>query len=326
MKVLISASLLWRQPGKFMDVLAEAGFDLVYRSGPKLLTEADLLGLLPGVAATLCGSESYSRRVLEQCPALRVIARLGVGYDAVDVQAATEHGVAVTIASGANQEAVAEHAFALMLALVKNVVDHRDRIRAGQWPRQPNSPLRGRALGIVGLGRTGKAVALRAQAFGMRLLAHEKFPDVAFVEQHHVTLLPLDSVFAQADILSLHVPYTPETRHLVNERTLHLMKPGSLLINTARGALVCEAHLVECLRARRIAGAGLDVLEIEPPRADNPLLRLDNVVLTPHTAGIDLRSRDDMAMAAARSIAALSRGEWPVEQIVNPEVRERFHW
>jgi phosphoglycerate dehydrogenase-like enzyme len=326
MRVLISASLLWKQSGKFLDILAEAGFELVYPSAPKLLTEDELLRLLPEVAATLCGSETYSRQVLEQSPALRVIARLGVGYDAVDLQAATEHGVAVTIASGANQDAVAEHTFALMLALMKNLVRHHDQIRAGQWPRQPNLPLRGLTLGIVGLGRVGKAVALRAKAFGMRLLAHEKIPDAAFVEQHHVALLPLDAVFAQADILTLHVPYMPETRHLVNKHTLSLMKPGAFLINTARGALVCESDLVECLQARRIAGAGLDVLEIEPPRSDNPLLHLDNVVFTPHTAGIDLRSRDDMALTAAHSIVALSRGEWPADQIVNPEVRERFHW
>jgi D-3-phosphoglycerate dehydrogenase / 2-oxoglutarate reductase len=326
MKVLISAALLWRLRGEFLDVLAEGGFEPVYPSAAKLLTEDELLSLLPGVAATLCGSEPYARRLMEQCPGLRVIARLGVGYDAVDVQAATEHGVAVTIAAGANQEAVAEHTFALMLALAKNVVPHYQQIRAGRWPRQPNSPLRGMALGIVGLGRTGKAVALRAEVFGMRLLAHEKIPDTAFVQQHRVMLLPLDSLFAQADILSLHVPYTAETRHLVNQCTLQLMKPGALLINTARGALVCESDLVECLRARRIAGAGLDVLEVEPPQSDNPILTLDNVVFTPHTAGVDLRSRDDMALSAARSIAALSRGDWPAEQIVNPQVRERFHW
>jgi phosphoglycerate dehydrogenase-like enzyme len=138
-------------------------------------------------------------------------------------------------------------------------------------------------------------------------------------------LAPLEQVFAQADYLTLHVPLTPESRHMVNRKTLGLMKPSAFLINTARGGMVCEPDLLAALRDKRIAGAGLDVFEQEPP-GNHPLFQFDNVVLTPHAAGGDLRSRDDMAAAAARAIVSLSRGEWPAEQIVNPEVRTRFKW
>jgi phosphoglycerate dehydrogenase-like enzyme len=289
------------------------------------MVESELLETLAGVSASLAGSEPYTRRVIEAHPGLRVIARAGVGYDAVDVAAATEHGVAVTITPNTNQESVAEHTFALMLALVKNLVPHHNATRVGGWPRQANLPLRGRALALAGLGRIGKAVAVRGAAFGMRLLAYEPYPDRAFVERHGVTLLPFERLLTEADFLSLHLPLTRESQHLINRRTLALMKPTAFLINTARGGLVCEADLYEALTGGRLAGASLDVFEEEPP-GKSPLFGLDNVVLTPHTAGMDIQSRDDMARSAAEAIVSLSRGEWPAEKVVNPEVRATFRW
>jgi D-3-phosphoglycerate dehydrogenase / 2-oxoglutarate reductase len=325
MKVLIAPMQLADVGGLFVDRLQGAGFELVYPERRAQLGENELLAALKGVSATVAGSEPYTRRVIAAHSGLRAIARVGVGYDAVDLKAATDHGVAVATAPGTNHDAVAEHTFALILALAKGVVAQHNATRAGAWPRQTNLPLRGRTLGIVGLGRIGKAVALRGVCFQMPIVAYEPFPDVEFVKQHDVTLAPLEQVFAQADYLSLHVPLTPQSRHMVNHKTLALMKPTAFLINTARGGMVCETDLVEALRQKRIAGAGLDVFEEEPP-GNSPLLQLDNVVLTPHAAGGDLRSRDDMAAAAAQAIVALSRGEWPAEQIVNPEVREKFRW
>jgi phosphoglycerate dehydrogenase-like enzyme len=289
------------------------------------LTEPELLDALRGIKATVAGSEPYTRRVLQAHPQLRVIARAGVGFDAVDVPAATDSGVVVTITPGTNHDAVAEHTFTLILALAKNLITQHAGTRAGKWPRQANLPLRGRTLGIAGLGRIGKAVAIRGACFGMPLLAYEPFPDTRFVEQYQVKLVSFERLLAESDYLSLHVPLTKESEHLINRRTLALMKPTAFLINTARGGLVCEADLLEALQAKRLAGAGLDVFEKEPP-PPSPLLELDSVVLTPHAAGVDLQSRDDMALAAAQAIVALSRGEWPAEQVVNPEVRAKFRW
>jgi D-3-phosphoglycerate dehydrogenase len=324
--VLIAPTTLAKVGGPFEDLLKGSGFELKYQPYTWQMTEEELLGQLPGVRASVAGSEPYTRRVIAASPELRVIARVGVGYDAVDLAAATEHGVAVTIAPGTNQDAVAEHTFTLLLGLAKRLVPDHNAVKAGGWPRRANLPLRGRVLGIAGLGRIGKAVALRGRAFGMRVLAYEPVPDRAFVAEHGIELVPLERLLAESDYLSLHVPLTPESRHLINRRTLALMKPTAFLLNTARGGLVNEADLVEALRAGRLAGAGLDVFEQEPAGKDNPLLGLDNVVLTPHTAGTDLQSRDDMALSAARGIVALSRGEWPAEQVVNPEVRARFRW
>jgi phosphoglycerate dehydrogenase-like enzyme len=325
-KVLIVPMALAELGGPYLDLLRSSGFELAYPRRTPQLTESELLDALQGVTATLAGSEPYTRKVLAARPDLRAIARIGVGYDAVDVAAATEHGIAVATTPGANHDAVAEQTFALILALAKRVVFQHCALKAGQWPRQVNLPIRDLALGIVGLGRIGKAVALRGEAFKMRLLAYEPYPDTEFVRKHEVTLLPLEQLFAQADYLSLHLPLTAETRHLINRRTLALMKPTAFLINTARGGMVCEADLVEALRTGKLAGAGLDVFEKEPTDKDNPLFQLDNIVVTPHVAGGDTRSRDEMALAAARAIVALSRGEWPAEQIVNPDVKTKFRW
>jgi phosphoglycerate dehydrogenase-like enzyme len=324
-KVLIAPATLAKIQGPYYQLLREADFELVYPQREAQLTEEELLHYLKGVVASLAGSEPYTRRVLAAHPDLRVIARAGVGYDAVDVAAASEQGVPVTITPGANQDSVAEHTFTLILALAKHLIAQHHGTRTGKWPRQANLPLRGRTLGVAGLGRIGKAVAIRGLGFGMRVIAFEPLPDQAFVGQHGIALVPLERLLAESDYLTLHIPLTPESRYLINRRTLALMKPTAFLINTARGGLVCEADLLEALQARRIAGAGIDVFEQEPPEP-GPLLEMDNVVLTPHAAGVDLQSRDDMALSAAQAIVSLSRGEWPAEKVVNPEVRQRFRW
>jgi phosphoglycerate dehydrogenase-like enzyme len=324
-KVLIAPATLVSIKGPFLDILREAGFELVYPARAAQMTEEELFDQLDGITASLAGSEPYTRRVLAAHPDLRVIARAGVGFDAVDVAAATEQGIAVATTPGTNQDAVAEHTFTLILALAKNLIAQHHGTRTGQWPRQANLPLRGRTLGIAGLGRIGKAVALRGECFGMKLLAYETYPDRSFISRHGITLVTFERLLAESDFLTLHVPLTLESKYLINQRTLAQMKPGAFLINTARGGLVCEKDLLEALQARRIAGAGLDVFEDEPP-VPGPLFEMPTVVLTPHAAGVDLQSRDDMAYAAAQAIVKLSRGEWPADQVVNPEIRARFRW
>jgi phosphoglycerate dehydrogenase-like enzyme len=324
-KVLIGPAPLAGIDAAYSQTLKSTGFELVYPARRAQLTEAELLTTLTGIRASLAGSEPYTRAVLQAHPQLRVVARAGVGYDAVDVAAATELGVAVTFAPGTNQDAVAEHTFALILALAKEIVPRHAGTRALKWPRRATLPLRGRTLGIAGLGRIGKAVALRGEAFRMKLLAYEPYPDREFCAHHHVELVPLERLLAESDYLTLHMPATPESRHLIRRETLRLMKPTAFIVNTARGSIIYEPDLIEALQTGRLAGAGLDVFEDEPP-PDSPLFHMDNVVTSPHAAGVDLQSRDDMALSAAEAIIALSRGEWPAEKIVNPLVRSRFRW
>jgi D-3-phosphoglycerate dehydrogenase / 2-oxoglutarate reductase len=324
-KVLISPAPLAGLEAEFSTALRKAGFELVFPSKRAQMTEDELLVQLAGIRASLAGSEPYTRKVLLANPQLRVIARAGVGYDAVDLAAATDLGVAVTFAPGTNQDSVAEHTFTLILALAKHLISQHLGTCALQWPRQANIPLRGRTLGIAGMGRIGKAVALRGECFGMRLLAYEPYPDQEFARQHQVSLVSFEQLLAEADFLSLHIPATAETRYLINRRTLAKMKPTAFLINTARGSLVNETDLVEALQGKKIAGAGLDVFEEEPP-GDSPFFHMSNCVVTPHAAGVDLKSRDDMALSAALAIVALSRGDWPAEKVVNPDVKLRYRW
>ncbi len=322
-KVLVSAMTLSGVDGEYAKVLRSSGFDLVYPARPVQLIESEMPEALEGIYATLAGSEPYTRKVLNGAPGLRVVARMGVGYDAVDLAAATDHGVAVTFTPGTNHDAVAELAFALILGLTKDLVSQHMGTRALKWPRRTNLPLRGRTLGIAGLGRIGKSVALLGEAFKMKLMAYEPFPDQAFVQEHKIALVPFEKLLAESDFLSLHSPYTPESKHMINKSTLARMKPTAFLINTARGGLVCEVDLIEALQNKKLAGAGLDVFEKEPPLA-SPLFHMDNVLVTPHAAGVDFQSRDDMAMSAATSIVKLYKGEWPDELIVNKDVKAKF--
>lgn len=320
-KVLIAPSHLPEIAHLYEPVLRGAGLELVYPTRNAQMTEAELLDQLPGCIASLAGSEPYTRAVVAAAAArgLKIIARAGVGYDGIDVQAATDHGVLVTYAPGTNHEAVGETALMLMLNLAKSFVRQHTQIQSGNWPRRAYEPLRGRTLGIVGLGRTGKAVAVRAAAFGMTLLAVDPLRDDVFAQAHRVTWRTLDELLSESDFVSLHVPLTTETKRMMNAERFARMKPTSRLVNCSRGDVVDEAALLAALTSKRLAGAGLDVFEHEPP-GDNPLTKLDNVVLTAHTAGVDTQSRNDMARVPAEAIAHLLRGERPMEWIVNPEV------
>lgn len=327
-KVLIVPREVARFADRFRAPLDAAGLEVVFLppADANLPDEHELLAALYDVEATIAGSEPYNRRVFAAHPQLRVVARVGVGYDAVDLAAATNAGAAVCIAPGTNQGSVAEHAFALMLGLTRHIPARHTSLASGGWPRLMSVPLRGRTLGLAGLGRIGKAVATRAAAFDMKVMAYDPIPDREFCERHGIALVSFDRLLAESDFLSLHLPLTPDTRHVINRATLARMKPDAVLVNTSRGGLVCEADLVAALQSGRLGGAALDVFEDEPTPAANPLRTLPNVILTPHAAGVDVRSLEDMARSAAEAVAALREGIWPDEKVVNPDVRPSFRW
>ena len=319
-----------RVQAPYVTILKEGGFDIRYPKNPQLarglVTDAETIEELQGIDAIIASGEYFNPAVIAALPGLRVIARAGVGYDRVNVPAATQHRVALTITPTANHEAVAEHVFAIMLASAKHVVRDDKRLRAGQWSRQLTQPLRGKTFGLLGLGRIGRSTAIRGVAMGMKVIACETFPNQEFVRSNRIELVDLDTLLARSDYLSLHCPLNDQTRGLVNAAFLAKMKLGSTLVNTARGGLVVEKDLVAALTSGHLRGAALDVFEEEPPPADNPLFALDNVVVTPHLAGTDISSLENMGIECAENIVSLYKGIWPEGAVVNNELRETWKW
>lgn len=324
--VLVCPHLLRNQPGPFRSLLLDAGFEMIDPSGGDALETEQLARWLPQADAVLAGLERFTPELFAIASKLRVIARVGVGYDLIDLAAARERGVVVTITPGVNQESVAEQTFALLLALTRRVVAGDRSMRSGGWDRRVVAPLRGQTLGLVGFGRIGRAVAQRALAFNMTVVAH----DIALVGESdplpQVGRVDLDELLEVADVVSLHVPLTEATRNMVDARFLARMRPGSRLINTARGGLVVEADLRAALESGHLAGAGLDVLNQEPPESGSVLLGAPNLVLSPHVGGLDSKSLEDMAESAARCLVELRAGRWPAAHVVDGGLREGWEW
>jgi phosphoglycerate dehydrogenase-like enzyme len=324
--ILIGPYLLRNQPGPFRKILSDAGFELIDPEGDLALTHEQLQGYLPRADAMLAGGERLTADLFELAPWLRVVARTGVGYDLIDLKAASSRDIVVTITPGTNHESVAEQTFALILALSRNIISNDRTIHAGGWDRRLVAPVRGKTLGLIGLGRIGQAVAGRGLAFGMNVAAYDPLVDERISEPFPIPRLGLEELLAAADIISLHAPLTEATRGMVDRKFLARMRPGSLLINTARGGLVVEADLRDSLVSGHLAGAGLDVLNQEPPDPGNPLLGLEHVVLSPHIAGTDFQSMSDMAELAARTVVDLYHNRWPAACVVNGDVRQSWRW
>ena len=286
-----------------------------------------LLECVGDVVGMLVRTSPVPAELIEAAPHLRVIARHGVGVDNIDVAAATRRNVIVAYTPTANTTSVAEHTLVLMGALAKQLLTYDRATRTGGWEIRDSNravDLGGKTLGLVGLGRIGREVARRARAaFDMTVLGYDPYLDAATVEALGVRpAASLDELLREADVVSIHVPLTDATRHLIGAAEMARMKPTAFLINTSRGPVVDEAALVEALRSGRIAGAGLDVFAEEPPPASHPLFDLPNVILTPHSAALTAECVVRMALGAAQAIVDVLEGRRP-EHVANPEVLER---
>ena len=238
------------------------------------------------VAVNIRGRTRFTAEVLAGCPRLRLISIWGTGTDNVDLAAAVARGITVTNTPGANAVAVAEHTLALMLAVVKQLALADEAMRQGGWPRNLVPQLRGKHLGIIGTGLIGREVAGMGRGIGLIVVAWTFHPDAALAARLGFRYVELDELLRTSDVLTIHLRATPDAHHFLNRERLALLKPGAVLVNTARGSLVDEAALVECLREKRLAGAGLDVFENEPLPSGHPLTALPNVLLTPHAGGM----------------------------------------
>jgi D-3-phosphoglycerate dehydrogenase len=269
---------------------------------------------LSGAHALVVRSETrVTADLMNRAPHLRVVARAGTGVDTIDVPAATRRGIAVMNTPGANTVSAAEHAMGLLLGLARHIPWAAEAMHRGDWDRKrfEGTELRGKTLGVIGLGRIGAHVAQIARAFGMTVVAHDPFLPAERAAELQIRLLPLAQLLRSADVVTLHVALNDDTRHLINAERLSLMKPTALLVNTARGELVDEAALAEALREKRIAGAALDVFAVEPLPGDSALRQLDRVILTPHLAASTAEAQGRVAQEICVAVRdALLEGDY----------------
>ncbi|MFC7343932.1 NAD(P)-dependent oxidoreductase [Saccharopolyspora griseoalba] len=310
------------------DVLADLATDGVVHLGYGA-NAVDYADVCESVDAVLLRAEEFPRGKIEASPRLRIIARHGVGTDNVDLDAAREHGVWVTITPGGNARAVAEHVFALILALARKVPEASNRTRSGVWGERKDGltgvELNGRALGLLGLGSIGRRVAGIGRAFGMDVLVSDPAVDAESAEALGCRLVGLEELISSSDVVSLHAPLLPSTRHIIGSAQFDEMRPGALLINTSRGGLVDEAALVAALRSGRLGGAGLDVLEAESDNMRDPVScnrfpidEFDNLLVTPHVAGQTDEALAEVGGAAVACVRSALAGGIPDNAVVTP--------
>jgi D-3-phosphoglycerate dehydrogenase / 2-oxoglutarate reductase len=294
------------------EALAAHGIELVERSCP---TEEELIEHGREADALLVIGEPLTARVIEALDRCRVIARFGAGLDNVDIDAATRAGIQVTYVPGASVEEVTDHALAMLFSLARRLPDLDAATRRGDWKildaLPPFRRLSEQTVGIVGLGRIGQVLARKVRGLGIDLIAFDPYLADDEIAALGARPLPLEELLATADFVSIHTPLTAETRHLLGAAELARMKPTACLVNAARGGVVDQEALVEALREGRLAGAGVDVFEVEPLPLDDPLLALDNVILSPHAAHHSLESMNELRGRVIADVAAVLAGEEP---------------
>ena len=306
MKVAVTCRQLARDLDDVRGALEAAGFEIRVPEvrGQHLAGDA-LVEALAGCAGVVAGDDRFTAAVLARLPALRAIAKWGVGVDGIDHDAAAARGIAVTNTPGAFDEEVADVAMAYAIMLLRRLQQVHDGVRRRQWPQPAGRSARGLRMGIVGLGGIGRALARRAAAAGMDVAGTDPAPaSRAAAEAAGVTIVTLDELLAASDVVSLHCPLTPATRRLLDAGRLAAMKPGAYVVNTGRGGLIDTAALDAALRSGRLAGAALDVLEEEPPGPANPMLTAGNVILGSHNASNTLEAS---ARTHRRAVANLAR-------------------
>lgn len=308
MKILITPTSL--QPGKnpgALDILKKFTDNLVFNTTGRPLTEDELIPLLNDCDGYIAGLDFVTEKVLLSCKQLKAISRYGAGYDRVDINTAKSCGIPVSNTPGVNAEAVGELAFSLILSLARKIPYLDRSTRTGEWNRSTGMELKGKTLGIMGLGAIGKVVARCARGFEMNVAAYDPYIDAGYCEAHHIHIYTFDELIKQADVISLHLPLNASTKHMISQNVLRQMKPGVLLVNTSRGGIIDEAAAYEALKNGSLGGLGLDAFETEPP-GNSPLFELDNVVTTPHIGAHTSEATSNMAHAAIQNLIDMLSG------------------
>ncbi len=313
--VLLTTTSYQDTPGPHHELLAGSGVEIHRERGP--LPESKMLELAGGFDAFLCGDDAITRAVLDRSlPKLKVISKYGIGVDKIDVAGCTELGIPLTFCPGVNHTTVAEHTFGLMLGVYRHLMEQANAVREGNWKRMTGHEIRGKTIGVIGLGRIGKEVVKRAKAFEMNVIGLDLFWPEEFAEEYAVERVEtFDQVFERCDIISLHTNLTAETRNMIQTRSISRMKPEVVIINCARGELVNSADMARALESGRVGGYATDVLDEEPPSANHPLLKAPNCLITPHIGSRTYESVERQAMMATENLIRCLKGESPLAQV-----------
>lgn len=307
--VLVTPTSYGKTNPKLKADLEDQVGSVTYNPTTKPLPASELAKLLKGVDGYIAGLDEITAPVIDSTDRLKVIARYGVGVDNVDLVSARAKGITVTNTPGANSASVAEMTVGLMLSLVRKIPEGIAATRTGGWPRINGISLEGKTVGLLGFGAIGKQTARRLAGFDCRILAYDPIPDSDFAGKIHVELVSMEQILTESDFVLLHLPLLPTTRGMVNDEFLRKMKKGSYLVNTARGELVDDASLAGALKSGQLAGAALDVFPVEPPAADNPLLQMPQVIVTPHISSHTDGATDAMGWMALNDCLRVLRGE-----------------
>jgi len=317
-KVLITATSVSSSKAA-LDLLERAGCEIEVATPPAMDDEAWVIEHSKDKNALVFTMERVTESVIKAVPGLKVIARPGVGYDTVDIDACTRRGIVVTIAAGQNDQSVADFTMGLMILTARRILDAANACNEHKWQRFVGTEVWNKTLTIVGLGRIGKGVAQRARGFDMNVLAVTEPGDEEFAAQHGIRIVDLETGLREADFLSLHVPLLPSTRNMIDARAISMMKPGAILINAARGGLLDEQAVADAVASGRLGGAAVDVLEVQGANSPSPLIGVPGIIVTPHMATYAREAQGRVAASVAQSVVTALQGERPAH-VVNPDV------
>lgn len=316
MKILVTATNYSKycRPGK--KILEDAGCEIVENPHERPYTFDELKEIVRDIDGVVAGVDTWDEKVFQFAPKLKAIARFGVGVDNIDLEAAKEHGIIVSNSPGINSSAVAEQAAALILAAVRRVPEMNEAVRKGQWPRPMYHELKSRTIGLLGFGAIAQNLAERLRGFHPRIIAYDKFPNQVAADKLGVKMVSCEEVLTQSDIISIHLPATPETKHLICGETLESMKAGVYLINTARGSIVNEKDVAEALKSGKLAGFATDVFETEPIDLKGPLFGFGNYIATPHVSAETYENCETTSIVTAEALLAVLGGKEPKNRLV----------
>lgn len=323
MKVLVTPTSFNKPENEEAKNLLESFADeVVYNPYGRPLTEYEVVNMAEGCDGYIAGLDFITKKAVESMSSsVKVISRYGVGVDRVDLNAAEQEGIVVTNTPGANSEAVADLAFGLLLATARRIPILDKKVRSMEWPRSQGIEIFNKTIGIVGLGAIGKAVARRAKGFSMKVLAYDPYIDMEYARENDIAVYEFHELLKKSDFISLHLPHIESTHHIINKQAIDELKPGAIIVNTARGGLIDEEAVYTALKEGKLGGLALDAFEVEPPER-SPLFELDNVVVTPHTGAHTVEAGKNMAIMSVKNLMDVLKGRDCI-YIVNRDVLKK---